>query len=101
MIIYNVTINVEDSIHVEWLEWMQNKHLKDVMGTGMFLDFKFLKLLSRQEDETGFTYAIQYYCESMEQYEKYQKEFAPNLQADTQKKFGGSFVAFRTILEEI
>ncbi|MFY8191068.1 MAG: DUF4286 family protein, partial [Bacteroidia bacterium] len=59
MIIYNVTINVEDSIHQEWLAWMQEKHLAEVMATGMFSSYKMLKLLSRQEDETGTTYAIQ------------------------------------------
>jgi hypothetical protein len=101
MVIYNVTINVEESIHEEWLSWMKSKHLKDVMNTGIFNEYKIFKLLSRQEDETGFTYAIQYQCDSLEKYEKYQSDFAPSLQQDTQAKFGGKFVAFRTLLEEV
>ncbi len=101
MVIYNVTINVEESIHEEWLSWMKSKHLKDVMNTGIFNEYKIFKLLSRQEDETGFTYAIQYLCDSLEKYEIYQRDFAPSLQQDTQAKFGGKFVAFRTLLEEV
>lgn len=101
MIIYNVTINVDDSIHQEWLNWMQEKHLSEVMASEQFTSYKIMKLLSRQEDETGTTYAIQYTCKSMEEYERYQAEFAPALQADGRNKFGGKFVAFRTLLEEI
>jgi hypothetical protein len=101
MIIYNVTINVENDIHKQWLQWMKSTHLPEVMATGMFLNYKFLKLLSRQEDESGTTYAVQYFCKSMEDYDLYQKEFAPALQAKTKALFEGKFVAFRTILEEM
>lgn len=101
MIIYNVTINVETAIHDEWLTWMKTVHIPDVMSKGLFVGSKMMKLLTTQDDETGVTYAIQYTCESIEKYELYQKEFAPALQAETQKLFAGKFVAFRTLLEEI
>jgi hypothetical protein len=101
MIIYNVTINVDDSIHDEWLTWMKTKHLADVLNTGMFSEYKMLKLLSRQEDETGTTYAIQYFTSSLEKYEQYQVEFAPKLQSEGLSLFGGKFSAFRTLLEEL
>jgi hypothetical protein len=101
MIIYNVTINVEDDIHEAWLDWMLQQHIPDVMATNMFLAYKIMRIISRQEDETGQTYAIQYQTESIDKYNQYQQEFAPALQADTQKKFGGKFVAFRTLLEDL
>ncbi len=101
MIIYNVTINIEDDAATAWLTWMKETHIPDVMSTGLILDYNFSKLLSRQEDETGETYVIQYLCESMAHYEKYQSEFAPALQAETQKCFGGKFVAFRTLMEKV
>ena len=101
MIIYNVTINVEDDIHEAWLEWMLEQHIPDVMATNMFLAYKIMRIISRQEDETGQTYAIQYQTESIDKYNQYQQEFAPALQAETQKKFVGKFVAFRTLLEDL
>ncbi|MCG9879335.1 MAG: DUF4286 family protein [Bacteroidia bacterium] len=101
MIIYNVTIQVEESIEKAWLQWMKEKHLADVLGTGMFTDYKMLKLLSLQEDETGITYAIQYRSKNMENYERYQEEFAPALQAEGRELFGDKFIAFRTLLEEV
>ena len=101
MIIYNVTINIDEEVHLIWLEWMKNVHIPEVMATGMFESSKMLRLLSTQEDETGVTFAVQYYCESLEKYHQYQNDFAPVLQAETQKHFGGKFAAFRTLLEEI
>jgi hypothetical protein len=101
MITYNVTINIEDDVHQQWLSWMINKHIPDVMETKLFSDYKIMKIISRQEDETGQTFAIQYRAENIENYNIYQKDFAPQLQAETQKLFGGKFVAFRTLLEDI
>lgn len=101
MIIYNVTINIDEEAHEQWLNWMKQKHIPDVMATGMFVSSKILRLLSKQEDESGSTYAIQYTCPDMKTYERYQQEFAPALQAETQKMFGGRFAAFRTLLEEV
>lgn len=101
MIIYNVTINVDNSIHAEWINWMRDKHLADVMATGLFVEYRILKLLNLQEDETGTTYAIQYKCKNREDYEHYQQAFAPALQAEGRTLFGDKFVAFRTLLEEI
>ena len=45
MIIYNVTINVDESIHSDWLKWMQNKHINDVLATGLFTNAKMVKVL--------------------------------------------------------
>jgi hypothetical protein len=100
MIVYNVTVNVEDSVHEEWLAWMKDVHIPDVMRTGMFLENRVLKLL--QEEETGgVTYAVQYHCESIEKFNQYEKDFAPALRAEHNAKFKDKFVAFRTLLERV
>lgn len=101
MIIYNVTINIPDELHDEWLLWMKQTHLPDVMNTGMFTSYRMLKLLTRQPDEVGTTYAIQYNCPTKENYDRYAAEFGPALQTETRKKFGETLLAFRTLLEEV
>lgn len=99
MIIYNVTVNIEESVHDEWLAWMREVHIPDVMKTGMFKEFRLCKVLS--EEDTGLTYSFQYTCDSMEFYEKYRDEFSPALRNQVTDKFGEKFVAFRTLLEII
>lgn len=101
MIIYNVTINIEDEIHEEWLSWMKETHIPEVMRTGMFVDHSFSRLLSRQEDETGTTYVIQYLANDMAHYDRYINEFATALQNKTLQKFGSKFIAFRTLMEKV
>ena len=56
MIIYNVTINVEESVHSAWLTYMKENHIPDVLNTGCFTGFTFCRILSTQSDEEGMTY---------------------------------------------
>lgn len=97
MIVYNVTVNVENDIREEWLKWMKEIHIPDVMKTGCFFESKIFKILVNEESGTSFS--IQYSCHTMQQYEKYKAEFAPKLQQDVKIKFADKFVAFRTLLE--
>ena len=36
MIIYNVTVNVDEDVLSQWLRWMSENHIPDVMKTGLF-----------------------------------------------------------------
>ena len=101
MILYNVTINVDDQVHDEWLDWMVNEHIPMVMATDMFINHKMFRILSRFQDETGTSYSIQYFAETMADYEIYKEVYAPALQQETLNKFGERCVAFRTLLEEV
>jgi hypothetical protein len=99
MYIYNVTVTVEEGIHNEWVQWMKHVHIADVIKTNCFIDSQMVKVLYLEQE--GHTYAIQYKFLEMGDIEKYQKEFAPKLQAEHKNKFGDSAVAFRTILQVI
>jgi hypothetical protein len=99
MIIYNVTINIENDVHDEWLKWMREVHVPEVMNTGLFIENKICKLLV--EEEQGITYSFQYTAKNRNDYDSYQREHAPRLQADVKKKYEGKFVAFRSLLEVI
>lgn len=99
MYIYNVTISIDETIKDEWLQWMINVHVPDVMKTGLFVENKILKILS--EEDNGNTYSFQYFFRIMEDYEKYKLEFAPTLQKEVAEKYQGKFVAFRTLLQVI
>lgn len=98
MYIYNVTVTLEESIHQEWLSWMKESHIPEVMRTGFFTEHKICKVMS-EEPET--TYAIQYTFRTMEDMHTYQREHAPRLQKEHSEKFKDKFAAFRTILEII
>jgi hypothetical protein len=97
MIIYNVTVNIENDVREEWLQWMKTVHIPDVMNTGYFLENKICKVLV--DEEQGTTYSIQYTCNNMEDLQEYQKLHAPRLQKEVADRYANKFVAFRTLLE--
>ena len=99
MIIYNVTINVDKSIHQEWLIWIKN-HIPQVLATGKFTEAKLTKVLV-EEDMGGTTYSIQYRAKSREDLENYYKQDADRLQREGLSKFADKMLAFRTELEII
>lgn len=98
MIIYNVTVKVDPAIADEWVKWMKEEHIPDVMMTGMFAEHKFLYLLDQDESD-GVTFAVQYISKNMASYEKYKNEFAAEMQQKHLDKYEGRFVAFRTLME--
>jgi hypothetical protein len=97
MIIYNVTVNVENDVREEWLEWMKTVHIPDVMATGYFIENKICKVLV--DEEQGTTYSIQYTAANMKDLEEYQKLHSPRLQKEVAARYPNKFVAFRTLLE--
>lgn len=97
MILYHVTINLEDDIQEDWLGWMQSTHIPEVMATGQFLDFRLAYMMFSEVE--GHTYSIQYLLKDMEALEDYMEKFAPQLQADHQHRYEGKFVAYRTVHE--
>lgn len=100
MIIYNVTINIDESVHEQWFEWMMEKHIPAMMETGKFTKAKIVKVLVTEE-MGGETYSIQYFTESKEMLDRYYKEDAPNMREEGVNLFGDKMLAFRTELELI
>jgi predicted transport protein len=98
MLIYNVTVNIDNSVHDEWLEYMRTKHIGDVVNTGCFLSGEIFRIMV--EEQQGTSYSIQYRCENMETLQRYMNNFAPALQKEVKEKYGDKFVAFRTVLEK-
>jgi hypothetical protein len=99
MYIYNVTINIEETVHDKWLHWMKEEHIPAMLATGKFHNALMTKV-QVEEEMGGITYSIQYRTNSKETLQKYYAEDAETLRAQS-KPFEGKFIAFRTELEVI
>jgi hypothetical protein len=99
MYIYNVTINVDDAVHEEWLTWMET-HILDVLNTGKFISAKFTQIMV-EEEMGGKSYSVQYTAETKDDLEDYYTEDAEALRIETMQKFGDKILAFRTELKLI
>lgn len=100
MIIYNVTVNVEEAVQDDWLQWMREEHIPDMIATGKFTGARMVKVLV-EEEMGGITYSVQYYTRNKATLEQYYREDAEKLRNEALKKFPNKFVAFRTELEII
>lgn len=99
MIIYNVTLNIDESIHDDWLSWIK-VHIPQVLATGKFKKAKLTKVLV-EEELGGVTYSVQYTSFSRESLDAYYKEDAERLRQEGLKLFADKMLAFRTELEII
>ena len=98
MVIYNVTAHIEPTIEQDWLAWMEEKHLPEMMATGKFTSAKVFKVITDQ-DTGGVSYAIQYHCENRDDYLSYLKENATALRKEGVDRYGDSVLYFRTELQ--
>ena len=100
MFIYNVTIKIDAGIANDWLQWMQQTHIPEVINTGCFTHAVTLLLLE-VDDEEGPTYAIQYHAESKANYNRYIDKFAGEMRQKVFDKWGNQFIAFRSLMQVV
>lgn len=97
MIIYNVTIKVDHSITENWLTWLKEEHIPEIINTGCFTHATILRLLETDETD-GITYAVQCHAANKESYNRYISQFADNLRKKSFDKWGNNFIAFRSVM---
>jgi len=99
MIVYSVKINIRKIVEEEWLIWMKNVHIKEVMSTNYFSDWKIYKIIIPESLDNESSYIIEYLTDSLEKYEAYVKNESRRLQEDHKIFFGGKFTASRSVME--
>ena len=100
MFIYNVTTKVDWTIHDEWLQWMREEHLQEVVNTGCFVKSGLLRLHETDESE-GPTYAAQFMANTKQDYERYIESFAKSLRQKSLLKWGNKIISFRSLMEVV
>jgi hypothetical protein len=99
MYIYNVTINIDDRVHKEWLVWIES-HIQEVLTTGRFLSAKLTQVLV-EEEMGGVTYSVQYTAKTRKDLDDYYQFDADKMRSEGVKKFADKMLAFRTELKVI
>ena len=100
MIVYNVTIKTDHSIAADWLTWLREQHIPEMIATGCFTHAIVHRLLEADESD-GITYAVQYHAADKAHYEKYINQFADTMRKKGIVKWGNKFVAFRSVMQVV
>lgn len=98
MYIYNVTINIDDASHEEWLQWIEN-YISEILNTQKFTSAKMTEVMV--DNEVGRTYSIQFVANSEEQLRVYQKNNENDFRLKAYRKFGDKMMFFATELKFI
>ena len=99
MYIYNVTTNVSEEIHKEWLIWMDNTFIPAMLSTKKFSK-AIMTEVQIEEEMGGITYSTQYFTESKEMLKQFEKEDQANI-LNSHTKFRGQYVDFSTELKVV
>lgn len=100
MLLYNVTVTIDLDVHEDWLRWMRESHIPDVMATGLFVSHRLCRLIGHEHEDSEI-YTVQYLVRDMTDLRRYMDEFAPALQRQHKDRYDGKFAAFRTVMEMI
>lgn len=100
MIIYNVTIKVQRSIEAQWLHWLKEEHIPELIQTGCFTHALILRLLE-VDDTEGPTFAVQYFAESKGLYNNYIENHSAAMRQKSFDKWGDQFIAFRSVMQVV
>lgn len=97
MFIHNITVNIDESVHEQWLDWAQNYHIKKMIETGCFTSAKLVKVLV-DEEMGGVTYSLQFVAETKEALENYKKQHERHFNQEGLKLFADKMLSFKTDL---
>lgn len=100
MVIYNVTVSLAPEIEEEWLKWIEEEHIPDMLGTEKFEKAQLVKIYDDKQAATG-SYAVQYYAKSPQLLNAYLSEDAARLRKKTADQFGDKLLSFRTFLNVV
>ena len=99
MILFNLTIILDEEIHNEWLHWMKTEQIQDVMNTGCFVSNRLLNVLDSPNE--GVTYCVQYISDSLENLNEFRQKHEHMIQANMPEQFNNKLVLFPTVMEFI
>ena len=97
MLLYNVTLIVEETVSEEFLNWMEHTYIPSAIEPNLFVSNRLLKVVDSPNE--GITFCLQFVAENREDYQKYIEEVAPQVEAQLNTKFANKFLSFSTLME--
>lgn len=98
MLIYNITLKIDWSIQPQWLAWIKQVYIQNIMSSGCFVKHQLVRLREIEEEE-GPTYALQLYALSKQKYNEFIEYFLVENEALSYEKWKNGVLSFSTLME--
>jgi hypothetical protein len=98
MYLLSITINVDDQVRDELLEWINLRLKKMTSDKSLVHAFRMFRLIS-EEPGNGSTYSFQYQIPSIVEIDVFEEEYDRAIAVDMYRFYKDKFVEFRSRLE--
>ena len=99
MILYNITVIVEEGIESDWLNWINDTFVPQALSSNLLVSQRLLKVLDSPNE--GVTYCLQFIADKLEDYNRFRDNHAADLLNSHNLKFTNKAVFFSTVMEFI
>lgn len=100
MFVYNLTIKIDNKLLDEWLPWIINEFVPQVMCTNLFIENNVFELLEPGDDESS-TFVLQFKTGLKENYNNYIMKHSKTLNEKASLKWGNHFITFGTLMQSV
>ena len=99
MIIYNITVLIEETIEQEWLYYVQSAMIPSILDTGFFNSGKLLQVTDSPNE--GLTFCLQFSTNEISSLQSYQSLYSQQLESAHQLAFPNQLVTFNSTMKLI
>lgn len=100
MYLYNITIKIETGLESDWLLWMHEEYIPQILTYKTFYEYKLYKILNI-DDTDGATYALQLFAENELLIEQFLNSHLQTIQQIQQQRWLGRMYSFATLMENV
>jgi hypothetical protein len=99
MIVYNETIIVEEASYENWISYIRQVHIPEVMATGYFDSYKVLNVIDSPNE--GVTTCVQYNTDSEERFAQFYNQHLQGLHKAHHELYENKYVLYSSLMETI
>ena len=100
MLLYNTTYSIELGNEEDFLAWMKETHLPEVMATELPLEHKMLQLLT-EVDNGAATFSVQYIFNNPRKLETFRNTYLDSFKEKIDDRYRGKYVFFESLLKKV
>jgi hypothetical protein len=99
MILYNITVIIDEGIEGEWLNWINQTFIPNAMSTNLLASSRLLKVLDSPNE--GVTYCLQFITDNIGNYNDFKNLHAAEILDAHALEFKNKSVFFSSVMEFI
>lgn len=97
MLLFNVTVIIEEASATDWLQWMKESHIPQLMDKECFVSYRLLKIVNSPNE--GLSYSIQFIAEDKARHQTFLDSHEQLFIAEMYNRYPNKLVTFTTLME--